>query len=158
LYPSRRGIRRAGGCGLWRRGEQQVVFRSKAYASGQARAVKVEALFDFRRQESLPGVRIAREPRKFAIIKERNATISRLMAGNSREEASFPMLKTPTDSNVQKLTDWIDGHADEIVSALQGVLRIPSLEAPPAGPNAPFGQTLREALDYTLALCDRLGF
>ncbi|HZO90206.1 MAG TPA: dipeptidase PepV [Chthonomonadaceae bacterium] len=63
----------------------------------------------------------------------------------------------PTDPNIQKLHAWIDSHQDEIVSALQGVLRIPSLQGPPE-PNAPFGKPVREALDYTLALCERLGF
>ncbi len=68
------------------------------------------------------------------------------------------MLKTPTNPDVQKLHDWIDAHRDEIVRELQGVLRIKSVEEPSAGPNAPFGQGVRDALDYTLALCDRLGF
>jgi succinyl-diaminopimelate desuccinylase len=63
-----------------------------------------------------------------------------------------------TDPAVQKLHTWIDAHTDEMVSALQGVLRIPSLEAPAVGENAPFGGPLREALDYTLSLCERLGF
>ena len=62
------------------------------------------------------------------------------------------------DPNIQKLHAWIDTHQDEIVSALQGVLRIPSLKAPSVGTNAPYGQPLREALDYTLTLCDQLGF
>jgi succinyl-diaminopimelate desuccinylase len=67
-------------------------------------------------------------------------------------------MNTPTDPNVQKLHAWIESHEDEIVEALQGVLRIPSVEAPAAGPGAPFGQTVRDALDYSLALCDRMGF
>ena len=67
-------------------------------------------------------------------------------------------MNAPTDPNVQKLHDWIDQHQENIIAALQGVLRIPSLEAPPAGPNAPFGQPCRDALDYTLNLCDTLGF
>jgi succinyl-diaminopimelate desuccinylase len=63
----------------------------------------------------------------------------------------------PTDPNIQKLHAWIDSHQDEIITALQGVLRIPSVQADPA-PNAPYGQPVRDALDYTLALCERLGF
>ena len=63
-----------------------------------------------------------------------------------------------TDPTVQKLHYWIDAHADEMVAALQGVLRIPSVEAPRAGENAPFGAPVREALDYTIDLCQRLGF
>ena len=63
-----------------------------------------------------------------------------------------------TDPDIQKLHAWIDSHTDEMVSALQGVLRIPSVKAPAAGEKAPFGQPVRDALDYTLALCERLGF
>lgn len=67
-------------------------------------------------------------------------------------------LRVPTDPAIKKLHGWVDAHSEEIVSALQGVLRIPSLQAPPAGEKAPFGQPVREALDYTLALCEQLGF
>lgn len=67
-------------------------------------------------------------------------------------------MNTPTDPNVQKLHAWIESHADEIVTALQGVLRIASVEAPAAGPGAPFGEKVKEALDYSLALCDSMGF
>ena len=67
-------------------------------------------------------------------------------------------MSQPTEPNIQKLHAWIDDHKDEIVASLQGVLRIPSVEAPPAGPNAPFGQPVRDALDYTLELCNELGF
>jgi succinyl-diaminopimelate desuccinylase len=68
------------------------------------------------------------------------------------------LMNTPTDPNVQKLHTWIETHEDQIVTALQGVLRIPSVEAASAGTGAPFGETVRQALDYTLALCDDLGF
>jgi succinyl-diaminopimelate desuccinylase len=44
-----------------------------------------------------------------------------------------------------------------MVEALQGVLKIPSLEAG-AEPTAPFGPACREALDYTLKLCESLGY
>jgi len=67
-------------------------------------------------------------------------------------------MNTPTDPNVQRLHAWIESHEDEIVEVLQGVLRIPSVEAPAAGPGAPFGQPVRDALDYSLALCERMGF
>lgn len=53
---------------------------------------------------------------------------------------------------------WVDSHRQEIIEALQGVLRIPSKEEPAAGPNAPYGQPCRDALDYTLNLCRDLGF
>jgi succinyl-diaminopimelate desuccinylase len=64
----------------------------------------------------------------------------------------------PTDPVVRQLHSWIDSHTDDILTALRGVLRIPSLEAPPAGPGSPYGKPLREALDYTLYLCKGLGF
>ena len=53
---------------------------------------------------------------------------------------------------------WVDDHRDEIVEGLRGCLRIPSTQEPPAGPNAPYGQPVRDALDYTLDLCRNLGF
>jgi len=62
-----------------------------------------------------------------------------------------------TDNTVQDLHNWIDANADSMVSALQGVLRIASLEDA-AAPNSPFGASCREALDYTLNLCETLGF
>ncbi len=52
----------------------------------------------------------------------------------------------------------IDQRRDEIVEALQGVLRIPSKKELPAGPTAPYGRPIREALDYTLTLSRELGF
>lgn len=66
-------------------------------------------------------------------------------------------INTPTDPHVKQLHDWIAGHEDEIVTSLQGVLRIDSVEGQPA-PNAPFGIGPRKALDYTLDLAKRLGF
>jgi succinyl-diaminopimelate desuccinylase len=53
---------------------------------------------------------------------------------------------------------WVDDHRDEIIEALQGVLRIPSKKEDAVGPNAPYGKPIREALDYTLSLSERLGF
>jgi succinyl-diaminopimelate desuccinylase len=44
------------------------------------------------------------------------------------------------------------------VESLRGCLRIPSTQEPPAGTNAPYGQPIRDALDYTLQLCRSLGF
>lgn len=63
-----------------------------------------------------------------------------------------------SDPNVQKLHAWIDSHKDEMIEGLQGVLRFPSVQQPSAGANAPFGQPIRDALDYTLNLCNTLGF
>jgi succinyl-diaminopimelate desuccinylase len=61
------------------------------------------------------------------------------------------------DKIVEDLHAWIDAHTDDMVKALQGVLRIRSVEAD-AEPNAPFGPGCREALDYTLNLCQTLGY
>jgi succinyl-diaminopimelate desuccinylase len=67
------------------------------------------------------------------------------------------MLQAPRDPDIQRLHLWIDDHEQELITALQGVLRIPSVRADPA-PNAPFGQPVHDALDYTLALSEQLGF
>jgi succinyl-diaminopimelate desuccinylase len=56
------------------------------------------------------------------------------------------------------LHHWIDTRREEMIEALQGVLRIPSKKEPPVEPNAPFGIPVRQALDYTLALCEKYGF
>lgn len=68
------------------------------------------------------------------------------------------MLKTPSNPDIQKLHAWVDAHQDEIISSLQGVLRIPSLEAAAEGTNAPFGAEVRRALDFTLQHALSLGF
>jgi succinyl-diaminopimelate desuccinylase len=62
------------------------------------------------------------------------------------------------NAEVSLLHAWIDEHRHEIIEALRGVLRIPSKKELPAGPMAPFGLPIREALDYTLSLCHELGF
>ncbi len=68
-------------------------------------------------------------------------------------------MNPPTDPNIQKLHAWIDSHENDIVEALQGVLRFPSVKGPAAPERkAPYGLAVRDALDYTLALCARLGF
>ncbi|MEP6757194.1 MAG: dipeptidase PepV [Chthonomonadales bacterium] len=54
--------------------------------------------------------------------------------------------------------NWIDAHKDEFISGLQGCLRIPSKKEDASGPKAPYGQPIREALTYTLDLCEFLGF
>lgn len=62
------------------------------------------------------------------------------------------------DEAIQKLHLEIDRLRDQLVEELRGVLRIPSKREPPAGENAPYGKSVREALDYTLELSRRLGF
>lgn len=51
----------------------------------------------------------------------------------------------------------IDNYAEEMTVCLQEMIRIPSVKDRPA-PNAPFGENIKKALDYTLALCGKLGF
>src|SRR5262245_3909192 len=67
-------------------------------------------------------------------------------------------MGTPMSDEIALLHNWIDDHTAEIIDGLQGALRIPSKKETPAGPNAPYGKTIREALDYTLDLSSRLGF
>ena len=67
-------------------------------------------------------------------------------------------LNSPNNPEITKLYEWIDSHKDELIEILRGVLRFPSVEAPPAGENAPFGQPVRDALDYTLQVCEKWGF
>lgn len=59
---------------------------------------------------------------------------------------------------IEALRDWIDLHRDEMVEALRGVLRIASTKEPAAGDGAPYGRSIRAALDYTLDLAKNLGF
>lgn len=61
-------------------------------------------------------------------------------------------------TDIERLHAWIDEHTEDMVAALQGVLRIPSTEEPASGAHAPFGLPVRRALDYTLGLCVDLGF
>lgn len=57
-----------------------------------------------------------------------------------------------------ELDNWVNAHQDEIISETQAVLHIPSVEnRVTAGPNAPFGQEVADALTHTLSLCERLG-
>ena len=58
---------------------------------------------------------------------------------------------------IEFVDSWIDAHEDDMVRALQGSVRISSVQAAPL-PGAPFGQGCRDALDYTLRLCESLGF
>jgi succinyl-diaminopimelate desuccinylase len=62
-------------------------------------------------------------------------------------------VSTPADV----LNEIVDRNADQLVASLRECLRIPSVEGP-AAPNAPYGTECRKALDYTLHLCEALGF
>lgn len=58
----------------------------------------------------------------------------------------------------QQIDQWIDAQREDIVRALQEIVRFPSVsEAEKAAPGAPFGPRVREALDYALGLCASLG-
>jgi len=58
----------------------------------------------------------------------------------------------------KELENWIDAHRDEIVGATQRIIQIPSvLYMTTAGPGAPFGPPLADALEQTLALCTAMG-
>lgn len=58
---------------------------------------------------------------------------------------------------MQQITDKIiEARQDELIASTAALVRIPSVKSAPA-PNAPFGEEIRRALDYTLALCRRLG-
>ena len=57
-----------------------------------------------------------------------------------------------------ELDTWVDAHRDEIIAETQAILHIPSVEDPQtAGPDAPFGQAVADALKHTLSLCESMG-
>ncbi len=56
-----------------------------------------------------------------------------------------------------RLDEWITGHENEIVAAVQALVRIPSVDGPPT-PDAPFGAETRRALENVLAVSERYGF
>ncbi|MCE5236656.1 MAG: Sapep family Mn(2+)-dependent dipeptidase [Clostridiaceae bacterium] len=59
---------------------------------------------------------------------------------------------------MESVTDrWIDAHRNDILHDLRELLRIPSVNGA-AEPGAPLGLNIKRALDYTLALCEKLGF
>lgn len=53
---------------------------------------------------------------------------------------------------------WIQAHQNELIDTVRLALRIPSKKEAPAGPGMPFGKPIREALDFTLDLCSKMGF
>ncbi|HHU77692.1 MAG: dipeptidase PepV [Caldicoprobacterales bacterium] len=55
------------------------------------------------------------------------------------------------------LNRYIDEHREDIIRAVQEIVRIPSVEAE-ALPGKPFGEKVDEALRYSLDLAERLGF
>ena len=57
-----------------------------------------------------------------------------------------------------KTDKWIDDNFDKIVSSLQGIVRIPSVEAVAEGPGIPFGKNVKAAEDYMLKLAGEYSF
>jgi len=53
--------------------------------------------------------------------------------------------------------DYIDSHRDELVADLQKIIRIPSVYADD-GSGHPYGQKLRDCLDFMVELCREKGF
>ena len=56
-----------------------------------------------------------------------------------------------------KIDAYIDSHKDEMISVLQEVLHIPSVEGTPA-PGAPFGVEVNKALHFMLGKAKEMGF
>ena len=53
---------------------------------------------------------------------------------------------------------FIDNNKDALVRSVQEIVRFPSVEAPAAGPGAPFGEAVRGALENALNLGKSFGF
>lgn len=53
---------------------------------------------------------------------------------------------------------FIDNNKDALVRSVQEIVRFPSVEAPAAGPEAPFGEAVRGALENALNLGKSFGF
>ena len=62
--------------------------------------------------------------------------------------------KTVLEQNIDR---WIEKNTDEMIAALQGAIRIPSV-LDDAVPGAPFGEDIGEALTYFLDTGRRMGF
>ena len=62
-----------------------------------------------------------------------------------------------TADQQQNIISFIDDTFSAQTAALQGLIRIPSVKAPPEG-NMPFGTDIQKALDAALALARKLGF
>lgn len=59
----------------------------------------------------------------------------------------------------KRIKNWIDEHAEEMISAVQSFARIRSVSrADLAEEGAPFGRECREMLDHVLAYAEKLGF
>lgn len=56
-----------------------------------------------------------------------------------------------------ELNKKVDGLKQELVESVQGVLKIKSVEEAPVG-DMPYGEGVVKALEYTLDLCEKLGF
>ena len=66
------------------------------------------------------------------------------------------MTSTPKPEAVERAQSWLEQHESELISDLQAMLRIPSIEGEPM-PGAPFGVECRKALDLALNLGGKWG-
>ena len=60
--------------------------------------------------------------------------------------------------NYETLDRIVDSYRDELIEDIRRWISIPSVQAPPAGENAPFGAEVRRMLDMALADGRRFGF
>ena len=60
------------------------------------------------------------------------------------------------DSSISKIQNWINNQHSELLRDTQQLLRYPTVRGE-AAPNAPFGKTLREALDFMLDMGKKWG-
>ena len=57
-----------------------------------------------------------------------------------------------------KFQEQIEKNKEEMIRDLQGAIRCPSVEAKNDGSGYPFGQGVQDCLEYTLGVCEKLGF
>ncbi len=57
-----------------------------------------------------------------------------------------------------RFQELIEKNKDDMIRDLQGAIRCPSVEAKNDGSGYPFGQGVQDCLEYTLGVCEKLGF
>ena len=57
-----------------------------------------------------------------------------------------------------RFQELIEKNKEEMIRDLQGAIRCPSVEAKNDGSGYPFGQGVQDCLEYTLGVCEKLGF
>ena len=63
-----------------------------------------------------------------------------------------------TDIDFSRIDQVLDGYYPQMERDLMGLLACPSVKAAPAGPDAPFGRGVADALEYALSMASTLGF